>query len=278
MRPYLVEWLNRAFHTTAFTYVVPNYLVMLAVAVIAGTLWAARRARAAGLDPDAVYGLALWAFPSALLGARLLAWLRRPWGNWAAFFDLLHGAMVAYGGFIAAVVAAAVYTRRHRLDSWRYFDCAVPGVGLGTFLTRLGCFLDGDDFRTPTSSLLAVRFPAHSPAFMAHVEAGLLSPALAQSLPLHPVQLYLALNGLLLGVAAGWWSRRPRVAPGEAFCLYWLLYACGRFALEFLRGDASRGFVGPLSTSQAISIPVALLAALGLLQRRGRRGRQACRP
>lgn len=40
-----------------------------------------------------------------------------------------------------------------------------------------------------------------------------------------------------------------------------MLYSAGRFAVEFIRGDINRGFVGILSTSQFISI---FAFALGL--------------
>ena len=35
---------------------------------------------------------------------------------------------------------------------------------------------------------------------------------------------------------------------------YLVLYSVGRFVIEFLRGDTARGFIGVLSTSQAIGI------------------------
>ena len=47
--------------------------------------------------------------------------------------------------------------------------------------------------------------------------------------------------------------------------LYVILYAVGRFAVEFFRAD-ERGFVGPLSTSQFISLLVLPIAiGVGIL-------------
>lgn len=40
---------------------------------------------------------------------------------------------------------------------------------------------------------------------------------------------------------------------------YLFLYGLARFGLEFLRGDAYRGFWGPFSTSQWISLPTVFL-------------------
>jgi prolipoprotein diacylglyceryltransferase len=57
---------------------------------------------------------------------------------------------------------------------------------------------------------------------------------------------------------------------GEVILAFTLLYAIARFALEFFRGDADRGFVfgGLLSTSQFIAVILAPAAAVLWLVRR----------
>ena len=72
----------------------------------------------------------------------------------------------------------------------------------------------------------------------------------------------LVLPFLLSALLQRGWTRR--LLP-----LYLALYAAGRFLLEFLRGDAIRGFAGPLSTSQWISLGI--LAVCGVLLLRSRR-------
>ena len=59
--------------------------------------------------------------------------------------------------------------------------------------------------------------------------------------------------------------------PGTATICYLLFYSIGRFTIEFFRGDLIRGSVGPLSTSQFISIFVAAAAVvlLVMLRRKG---------
>lgn len=271
MRADLVDLLNGWFHTTLFTYLVPNYLMMLSAAAIAGSVHAARRAVARGLNAEAMYSLAMWSFAAALAGGRLAQWILVPRfraGGLTSLLDPLQGGMMAYGGLIGGSAAALVYLRRRRLDTWRYLDAAIPAVGVGTFLTRLGCLLNGDDFGSPTNSMLAVTFPAGSPPYIWHTAIGLLPPLAARSLPVHPVQIYLALKGLILAVIAARWSRRPRATPGEAFCLYWLLYGVARFALEFFRGDPGRVFVGPVSMAQVISLAVSTAAGATLVVQR----------
>ena len=47
--------------------------------------------------------------------------------------------------------------------------------------------------------------------------------------------------------------------------LYLIAYPVCRFGLEYLRGDAYRGFVGPFSTSQFISLLLIVFSGLSLL-------------
>jgi phosphatidylglycerol---prolipoprotein diacylglyceryl transferase len=84
------------------------------------------------------------------------------------------------------------------------------------------------------------------------------------------VQLYEAIVCLALFAVLVRLSRRKRF-DGEVILAYTLLYAIARFALEFFRGDADRGFPfgGLLSTSQFIAAilgPASI--ALWLVRRR----------
>jgi len=274
MRPWLVDLLNGWSGTRLFTYLVPNYLIMLGVAAVAGTVVAARRARRAGLEADVIYGAGLWSMPAALIGARLVHVLLAPeeyGGSVLAALDPIRGDSLAYGGFIAGAAATIAYFAWRGVPLWPYLDCAAVGAGIGTAVTRIGCFLDGCDFGCLTGFPLAVSFPPGSPAHAAHTALGILPPGAEASLPVHPVQLYLVAKGLVCAGIAAAWMRLPRAAPGEAFAVFWMSYACARFGIEFFRGDASRGFIGPLSTSQAVSIPVFLAAAAVLASRMRRR-------
>jgi phosphatidylglycerol:prolipoprotein diacylglycerol transferase len=264
MRPYLADFLNRSLGTEAFTYLLPNYWIVLALTVVACTLVAARRAERRGLDPQVVYGVVLWAFPIGVLGARLfhVAYAADTYrGGALRFLDPLQGDAVSYGGVLAGLAAALVYLRRRRAPIGRYLDLATPVIGFAIALGRVGCFLDGCDFGTRTACPLAVRFPPGSPASIEQSQLGWLPHAGVPSLPVHPVQLYLGATALLIALwLLRWQRRRPDAAPGRAFALFWLLYAVERFSWELLRGDVSRGFVGALSTSQWISIPFAAAA------------------
>ena len=84
----------------------------------------------------------------------------------------------------------------------------------------------------------------------------------ATSRGVHPVQLYEAgYNLLIYGLLVWIFRRSPR--RGSVSAAYLLLYALGRFVLEFFRGDrGDRLAVGGLSIGQVASV---LLFAVGVV-------------
>ena len=86
--------------------------------------------------------------------------------------------------------------------------------------------------------------------------------------PLLPVQLWEAGAEGVIFLFLLWYSRRVS-RPAVLLRAYVFAYAPVRFVLEFLRGDAARGNLGPLSTSQWIGL-AALCACLiwQMLERR----------
>ena len=79
-----------------------------------------------------------------------------------------------------------------------------------------------------------------------------------------PVQLVEAGFNLLLFVVLAWLLKKG-LCKGKLFLLYLLAYSAGRFVLEFWRGDAYRGFLFGVSTSQWISILLFVAAGCALL-------------
>ena len=212
-----------------------------------------RGARRAGLDPDEMSSLGMWAIVGALIGAKALLAIRSPQDtltSLSALRSLVSSAGDFYGGFIGALIASAIFFRRHpQLPFWRAADvCAPQRSAIG----RIGCFISGgDDYGRQTTVSWAVTFTNPDAAQIGGVPLGI---------PLHPVQLYesavcLALFGVLL------WLARRRHRDGDIIAAYTMLYAVARFVLEFFRGDADRGFVfgGLLSTSQFIAIGMFVL-------------------
>jgi phosphatidylglycerol:prolipoprotein diacylglycerol transferase len=130
-----------------------------------------------------------------------------------------------------------------------------PGIALGLVIGRFGCFFAGCCFGKPTSVPWAITFT--DPFAAANVGTPL-------NVPLHPTQLYEAGANFVILVFLLATERFGRKFAGRTFWLYMLLYAVSRYVIEFYRGD-ERGNVGPLSTSQFVSVILAPLAVAMLV-------------
>jgi len=174
---------------------------------------------------------------------------------------LLRGGIMAYGALAGLAVTFAAMARRAGFHAGASLDRLAPSFGLLVLFARVGCFFGGCEFGVVTSAPVGVRFPPQSPAFRQHLEAGLILASDRGSLAVHPTQLYEAASGILMIGVAIVIERKARdaktpAAPGTVFAATAATYALCRFFLEFARGDALRGRLGPLSTGQWLSLLV----------------------
>ena len=134
-----------------FSLKITSYSLFLVVAFIVGTIWAGFRAKKNGLNPDILPDVIFWVFFSSLAGAKLF-------GIIDALFNeikiisldmnyflhlLLDSGIIAYGGIIGGSIAAIIYFKKKKKDLLPYANTVAPGLGLGVFLIRIGCFLSG---------------------------------------------------------------------------------------------------------------------------------------
>lgn len=226
-----------------------GYGAMIGIGFICAVALGMFRAKRNELSPDDVAGLAIWVVIAGFIGAKLLfvlvefkVFLTEP------LSVLGSSGFVIYGGILTGAGAAWLYCRKHRQDFLTWFDLLAPSVALAQGFGRLGCFMAGCCYGAETDSVLGVVFPK-----------GGVAPA---GVKLWPTQLFSA-GGDFLIAAILLLTYRKLPHKGDSGALYLLLYAVGRFFVEFFRGD-ERGMVGVLSTSQFISIFI-FAAAVGLL-------------
>jgi phosphatidylglycerol:prolipoprotein diacylglycerol transferase len=235
-----------------------TYGLLLAAAYLLGLKFAMVRASARGLNDTRVMDLGIAIIISALIGAKALLLIT----DFKIFVNdprelvtLLQSGGVFYGGLIVAVVVAIWYIRRVGLPLWTTCDVFAPGIALGHVVGRMGCFFAGCCWGKPTSVPWAITF---TDAFAA---ANVGTPL---HVALHPTQLYEAVAEALILVALLATEHKGKRFEGRTFWSYMLLYAISRYIIEIYRGDP-RGAVGPLSTSQFISVILAPLAVAMLV-------------
>jgi phosphatidylglycerol:prolipoprotein diacylglycerol transferase len=216
------------------------------------------------LEPRAIYWNGVCALISGLGGGHILSRIIEGtpvfWG-WLQFWD---SSKNHYGAWLGGAVAGLAFLRVLKLPVLLFADAIAPAVSLGYAIGRIGCFLNGNDYGAPTHLPWAVVYPADTEASANHTARGWILPGTASSLPVHPIQLYASLLGLIMFVVLANWQ--PKQAGGRvAQFLFW--YGGARFFMEYLRGGF-RAVLGPLSLPQLFSL---LFIAVGLGLRLGAR-------
>lgn len=232
---------------------IPTYGLMLVLAFAGAGIVFYRLAPRAGLPrSDAFNALALMVVGGGV-GAKLAYMLGllphwrelRPYGWRIWLSELAGGGMVFYGGMIGGLLVLFLYLRHFNLPVPATLDVAAVALPLGQAIGRLGCFSVGCCYGLPWQHGIAL---PHS----------LIAP---RGIPLVPTQLIESSFCLLLSVALYLYFRKGP-ETGSTVRLYLLGYGIFRFLIEFLRGDVLRGFIGPLSVSQWISLAAIAFAVL----------------
>lgn len=210
---------------------------------MAALLLCIKRRKKYDLQRDDLVNLMAYSIIGILVGAKLLAlicmlpqfieyWDRIQW-NSEFLQAVMQRGFVFYGGFAGVVLAFYIYCRQFKLPFGKVMELAAPAFPLFHFFGRLGCYTAG----------------------------------CCGGINGFPLQLVEAFGNLVVCIIIIFLQdRRPEFA--KTFPLYMLMYGCMRFVLEFFRGDPERGFIGPMSVSQWISIALVIAAALLLRKKK----------
>jgi phosphatidylglycerol:prolipoprotein diacylglycerol transferase len=242
-----------------------TYGVFLALAFLCAILITVKLAARDGLPREKIYDLCLWMLLSSLVGSKILMFFTEPEYRdhplQLLSLDFLRSGGVFYGGLIGAILTGYFLMRRYQLPWWKTADACAPGIAIGNFFGRQGCFAAGCCWGKPTSLPWGVKFTE-----LGHEITGVPTDAY-----LHPTQLYESFAMLIVFFFLLWLHKHRRFS-GQVILFYALLYSVIRFAIEFLRDDPRGDLFGlttltGLSTSQIISIIVGSAALVILIVR-----------
>ena len=245
-----------------------TYGVFLALAFLFAILITVRLAASDGLPREKIYDLSLWMLLASLIGSKILMFFTEPEYRdhplQLISLDFLRSGGVFYGGLIGAIVVGYFLMRRYQLPWWKTADACAPGIAIGNFFGRQGCFAAGCCWGKPTNLPWGVKF----------TELGHDITGVPIDTYLHPTQLYESFSMLIVFFFLLWLHKHKRFS-GQVILLYALLYSVIRFVIEFFRNDPRGDILGlttmtGLSTSQIISIIVGV-GALVLLVMKWRR-------
>ena len=239
-----------------------SYGFMLALSFFVGILLAGRRAERRGVSREIIQDLSVILIILAVIGSRMF-YIMTHRDHYHSIIDVIalwEGGATYYGGLVLTIIGALVFLRKKGLSFLKVADICAPSIALGIFLTRIGCFLSGCCFGTPTGCPLGVSFPADSPA-------GYAFPGSA----VHPAQLYSSFYGIVIFIALILFDRR-KSREGALFALLCLLYGAARFTVDFFRYyDESAMATDSLTVNQIMSVALVLFGAALLLFLRRRK-------
>ncbi|MFV0389919.1 MAG: prolipoprotein diacylglyceryl transferase [Pyrinomonadaceae bacterium] len=240
-----------------------TYGVLLAIGLISALLVAAYLGKKDGLPKNRIYDLGLWTILGGLLGSKILMLFTED--NVSVFsLDFLRSGGVYYGGFIGGFIVLALLIKRYDLSFWKVGDAFAPGVALGQFFGRQGCFSAGCCWGKPTGLPWGVHFTP-----LGHENTGVpIYGPTGADLFLHPTQLYESFTMLAVFFFLLYLHKHKKV-DGQVLLTYGLIYSLVRFTIEFVRDDPRGDLFGltsatGLSTSQLISLGVAIFSGIFL--------------
>lgn len=228
------------------------------IAIATGALWARHRIAGARLNVDLFDRAVVWILVGALVGARLFHFAFWDWDRLASdplvFLRFWEGGLTIVGGLVGGIGAGAWLFVREKADFWTHFAVVSPALLLGQAVGRVGCFLNGDAWGTPTSLPWGVSLPKYAmglPSGQPQTDLpsmawdwahrhGFASAESLQTPPLHPTQLYEGLADLVLLALVLLVYRGVRKGTQPAARIFWLHvggYALIRFLVEFVHGD-----------------------------------------
>ncbi|MCA1603598.1 MAG: prolipoprotein diacylglyceryl transferase [Acidobacteria bacterium] len=242
-----------------------TYGVFLALAFLCALLITVRLAARDGLPREKIYDLSLWMLLASLIGSKILMFFVEPEYQENPLqllsLDFLRSGGVFYGGLLGAILAGYFLMRRYSLPWWKTADACAPGIAIGNFFGRQGCFAAGCCWGNPTSLPWGVKF----------TELGHQITGVPTDVHLHPTQLYESLTMLIVFLFLLWLHKHRRFS-GQVILLYALIYSGIRFMIEFVRDNKRSELMGltsltGLSTSQLISLLIGITALVLLVIR-----------
>jgi phosphatidylglycerol:prolipoprotein diacylglycerol transferase len=257
------------------SFPINTYGVFLALAFLCAILITVKLAERDGLPRQKIYDLSLWMLLASLIGSKILMFFTEPEYRdhplQLLSLDFLRSGGVFYGGLLGAVLTGYFLMRRYKLPWWKTADACAPGIAIGNFFGRQGCFAAGCCWGKPTNLPWGVKF----------TELGHEITGVPIDVPLHPTQLYESFSMLIVFFFLLWLHKHRRF-NGQVILFYALLYSIVRFTIEFVRDDPRGDIMGltsmtGLSTSQIISLIVGT-ASLIVLIIRWRRSSAVAKP
>ena len=148
------------------------YGIIIAIGMVVGVWWTARRYVARGGSSDTIYDVALWAIPLGVVGARLYHVVTSPeayfgpGGDPMLAFQIWRGGLGIWGGVALGALGAYVGVKRAKVRFGPIADSLAPALLVAQGIGRWGNWFNQELFGGPTTLPWGLQIDA------AHVPVG----------------------------------------------------------------------------------------------------------
>ncbi len=240
------------YYIVLFGKQIPLYGLFFYIGIFAAALLAVLLCKRKKIEKFDIVCSAIYTMIGAIVGSKLLFLIvsfRQIIELQLDLVAIIKGGFVFYGGFLGGLLGLFIYAKQFKLEFLPLLNLYATVLPLGHAFGRVGCFFGGCCYGVPHQGFLSVTYeetlgltPLHTP---------LLAIQLIEAFFL------LVIFAILLIVF---------LRTKDSFCfatnIYLFCYSLLRFTLEFWRGDAERGGLWSLSTSQWVSLGLFIAAII----------------
>lgn len=232
------------------------YGIIIGIGVVLSLFLAVHEANRTGQDSEKYIDFSIIGVIICIIGARLY-YVIFSWDSYKdnimKIFALREGGLAIYGGIIAGIITAIVYTKRKNINFWLFADTAAPSLLLGQIIGRWGNFFNREAFGGYTNGLFAMRYMKNQVANIPpSVYDKIIIEGGVEYIQVQPTFLYESLWNLGVFIILMILKKNKKF-DGEIFGLYILGYALGRVWIEGLRTDQLLIGTTGIAVSQVLS-------------------------
>lgn len=259
-------------YISVFGFHIAYYGMIITFGMICGYLVAEWQAKRTGQNPELYLDFAIYAIIFSVMGARLyyvaFAW-KEFRDNPLQVLNLRTGGLAIYGGVIAGVLTAAIYSKIKKVNFWILVDTAIGGLLTGQIIGRWGNFFNKEAFGSYSDGLLAMQLPWNEARLhMSYDSIEKLLPKVKDGfITVHPTFLYESVWNLAVLIVVLCYTKHKKF-NGELFFLYLGGYGLGRIWIEALRTDQLLLWGTKIAVSQLLAFCMVLFAVIAIIYNR----------
>ena len=199
-----------------------------------------------------------------IIGTKIISYSASDWSYAIAQLELPPTSFkVVIGGFILGIGAFLLAIRLVKIPVGS-LDALAIAIPFSLAIQRMGCFILGCCFGTITDVPWAVQYGFGSIPHLHQFSEGSIQANTVATFPIHPFQLYEALNGILVGFFLLKYRNRVK-SQGGLFLLSLGIWAFFRTGIEFFRDPYATAMGGEIILGMKVMQWILLIFSISFL-------------